>query len=224
MLPTKTIFTSLARWSVCLLWLGACSPDSGKGASQPQNARSSQAGAGFFPTAGGGAIGVTPGVAGGGALGSTIPGLLPPPDPSTAGATSGCRNATIGFLIDGSGSMCEPFGGATRWTALRTALLDKTNGLIYKVNNLATIGMYLYDGSIDLMLAMQTTAGAPPSTCTSPGTLRRLNMGACPQIVEVAPAPMNAAKIDAKYPSAQARPGSHVQPAVHHPRDRRPAQ
>jgi hypothetical protein len=203
MLPTKTIFTSLARWSVCLLWLGACSPDSGKGASQPQNARSSQAGAGFFPTAGGGAIGATPGVAGGGALGSTIPGLLPPPDPSTAGATSGCRNATIGFLIDGSGSMCEPFGGATRWTALRTALLDKTNGLIYKVNNLATIGMYLYDGSIDLMLSMQATAAAPPSTCMSPGTLRRLNMGECPQIVEVAPAPMNAAKIDAKYPATE---------------------
>jgi hypothetical protein len=200
MLPTKTRF--VARTSVCLLLLGACSPSSAtrSNSSQAQAGHAALSGGGLLPVGGVGAGRVTPGVAGGGNLGN-LPGLLPPADPN-ATTGSGCRNATIAFLIDGSGSMCESFGNSTRWGELRKALLDKASGLIYKVNNLATMGMYLYDGSIDIQLATSAAAG-PASTCMSPGTVRRINSGECPQIVEVAPAPMNAAKIDAKYPNAE---------------------
>jgi hypothetical protein len=97
--------------------------------------------------------------------------------------------------------MCEPFGNSTRWTELRNALLDKTKGLIYKLQSQASFGMYLYDGSIDLSLTQQ--GGTAASTCTSPGTGRRLNAMACEQIVEVKPAAQNAAAIDQRYPAQE---------------------
>jgi len=125
-----------------------------------------------------------------------VPGTTAP-----ASIGNGCVNATVAFVIDGSGSMCEPFGSSTRWTALRGALLDKTKGLIYKLQSQASFGLYLYDGSLDPSLLQQ--GGAAASSCTSPGTRTRLNATGCEQIVEVKPAAQNAAAIDMRYPAQE---------------------
>jgi hypothetical protein len=200
-LTTRTL-TRIAGTAVSLVALAACAPPTSgaRGSGNEHSGGSAQSGGGVFPSAGGSA---TSGAAGNSTLGGTpnTPGLLAMVDASAAGP-SGCKAATVAFLVDGSGSMCEPFGNSTRWTELRKALLDKTTGLIYKVDNLASFGMYLYDGSIDLSLAMTAAAG-PASTCTSPGTFRRINMGDCPQIISVPPAPNNAAAIDQKYPTSE---------------------
>jgi hypothetical protein len=130
-------------------------------------------------------------------------GLLPPPVGGVGGGAGGCRPATIAFVIDGSGSMCEKFGNSTRWGELRAALLQKGTGLLYRIDMLATFGMYLYDGTIDLNLAsMATGSAATNPACGSLGALRRA-MGVCPQIIEVKPAPANAARIDAMYPATE---------------------
>jgi hypothetical protein len=129
-------------------------------------------------------------------------GVLPPPT-AGVGDSGGCRPATIAFVIDGSGSMCEKFGNSTRWGELRAALLTKGTGLIYKINALATTGLYIYDGTIDLNLAgMATGSAATNPQCAGLAALRR-TMGPCPQMIEVKPAMGNAAKIDTAYPFAE---------------------
>jgi len=129
-------------------------------------------------------------------------GVLPPPT-AGVGDSGGCRPATIAFVIDGSGSMCETFGNSTRWRELRAALLQKGAGLMYKINSLATFGLYLYDAPIDLALAgMATGSAATNPQCAAISAIRR-STGACPQILEVKPAMNNAARIDAMYPQAE---------------------
>ena len=165
------------------------------------------AGGGAFPPAGGlagtGAItGTAGGVAPGGNLSNPAPGLLPEPPPVMGGA-GGCRHSTVAFVIDGSGSMCEPFGMSTRWNELRVALLDKTRGLIYKLQATANFGLYLYDGSIDTALLMSSPASMMGSGCSSLGSLRRIGATGCDQIVEVRAAANNAAMIDSRYPAAE---------------------
>jgi hypothetical protein len=114
-----------------------------------------------------------------------------------------CRNATVAFVVDGSGSMCESFGNSTRWGELRKALLDKQTGLVYRLQSIATFGLYIYDGSVDFSV-MQTGAAAMGggSACAAQGTFRRM-MGMCPQIVEVKPAANNAAVIDQMFPTME---------------------
>jgi hypothetical protein len=115
-----------------------------------------------------------------------------------------CRNATIAFVVDGSGSMCEPFGNSTRWGELRNALVAKQTGLVYRLQSIASFGLYIYDGSIDFSV-MQTGAaamGGGGSMCAAAGTFRRM-MGMCPQIVEVKPAANNAGIIDQMFPAME---------------------
>jgi len=135
--------------------------------------------------------------------GNAAPGglIIAPSAAGTSGGGDGCHDATIAFLIDGSGSMCEPFGNSTRWTELRNALLTKGTGLMYRLNGLSSLGMYLYDGGIDFQLALQQPMTGPMATCMGGGGRRGSN--GCPQIVEVKPAPSNAAAIDAKYPMVE---------------------
>ena len=119
------------------------------------------------------------------------------------GMPSSCRKATIAFVVDGSGSMCEPFGNSTRWGELRGALLTMQTGLVYRLQSVAAFGLYVYDGSVDFMLA-QSGGGAPSGgmipQCEVEATLRRM-MGMCPQIVEVKPGDNNAAMIDKMFPA-----------------------
>jgi hypothetical protein len=196
----------IANTWYCLLALAvaACSSaDSTPPGSASRTGRSAQGNA--VPSLGGSGSGGPIAGSGPGSLSNPGGGLLPPAPPSTG--VSECRNATVAFVIDGSGSMCEAFGNSNRWQELRTALLDKAMGLIYRVQSFGSFGMYLYDGSIDFQLASMAPAAMPAAgggmmgmMCAggAPG-LRRSN--ACPQIVEVKPAKMNAAKIDAMYPA-----------------------
>ena len=51
------------------------------------------------------------------------------------------NNPTVVFVIDGSGSMCAPFGnGGTRWQSLRRALLYPMSGLIYRLQDAVRFG------------------------------------------------------------------------------------
>lgn len=72
---------------------------------------------------------------------------------------------SILLLIDRSGSMQrENFGNVTRWSAVRTALVDQTNGVVTQLEAKAYFGAMLYD-----------TIGACPNLVTRP---RELNNAA----------------------------------------------
>jgi hypothetical protein len=138
---------------------------------------------------------------------------MPPPGAGKAGGAmmmTECASAlinvsrntpTIYFVLDGSGSMCAQFGGSTRWKALRTALVDPTKGLIYRLQNAVTFGATLYDGTIDLGLALSANITNDPACALMYATMK--DTGMCPQMIDVPPAPMNAAAIDMKFPMTE---------------------
>ncbi|MDQ3339012.1 MAG: VWA domain-containing protein [Myxococcota bacterium] len=51
---------------------------------------------------------------------------------------------SISLLIDRSGSMAEPIGNTNRYNAIRTSLVDPTNGVITKLQSKAYFGASLY--------------------------------------------------------------------------------
>ncbi|MDH5672950.1 MAG: hypothetical protein OEZ06_12420 [Myxococcales bacterium] len=108
---------------------------------------------------------------------------------------------TIEFVVDGSGSMCAVFGPQTRWTALRSALLDPVEGLIYRLQQTVVFGSVIYDGTIDQFLALGAV-GTPSPPCAS-NYLQMKAAGECPQLVDVPPALNNAAAIDAGFPQVE---------------------
>jgi hypothetical protein len=150
-------------------------------------------GTGAGPRSGAGANGPR-----GGSDGFGNPSNVPPPPVGGARGSSKCLEPTIQFVVDGSGSMCEPFGGSTRWTELRKALLDQNSGLITKLAGRASFGMMIYDGTVDLSLA----TGGGGSPCSGRGALMR-NMGECPQLREVAPAFNNYDMINRMFPQQE---------------------
>jgi hypothetical protein len=114
-----------------------------------------------------------------------------------------CKEPVVVFVVDGSGSMCAPFGNATRWTALRTALVDKTQGLIYKLQDRGDFGVLIYDGGIDFMVASMATNASPSPMCAGTATLRRAMNTMCPQLVEVTPGRGKAGAIDTAFPQME---------------------
>ena len=113
---------------------------------------------------------------------------------------------TILFVIDGSGSMCAPFGGSTRWQSLRTALLDPTNGLIYRLQQSVSFGMMLYDGTIDfaaLVGGIGAMGGGGMTNGCEAMYFDKKAEGDCPGLVELAPAVGNAMAIDMMYPATE---------------------
>jgi hypothetical protein len=122
------------------------------------------------------------------------------------GMPSKCKQPTIVFVVDGSGSMCAPFGNATRWTAVRSVLLDRSQGLLYKLQDRGDFGVLIYDGGIDLTAAGMVTMspGASPNPmCAGAATLFRAGNPQCPQMVEVAPGRNKAMAIDMAFPQRE---------------------
>ena len=152
---------------------------------------------------------------------STTPGLLPATGtgllPTVSKPTPGdeiCASAvvqtnknmpTVVFVVDGSGSMCAPFGETTtRWQALRSALLDPMKGLIYRLQNAVRFGITLYDGTIDPMLSDATSLIQNPPCALIYATLGGKNMGMCPQLLEAMPPKLdNASAIDMVFPQVE---------------------
>jgi Mg-chelatase subunit ChlD len=130
---------------------------------------------------------------------------------SGSGSDEECATATVHtsiatpvilFVVDGSGSMCETFGGSTRWQALRTALLDPTNGLVYKLQGSVVFGTMIYDGTIDFMALASATNQSPAPECAGMYTAMKAT-GECPQLIQVAPALNNAPALDAAFPATE---------------------
>jgi hypothetical protein len=129
---------------------------------------------------------------------------------------------TIVFVIDGSGSMCAPFGQATRWQALRNALLDPMSGLVYRLQNTVRFGATLYDGTIDANLALggvDSVIQNPPCSLLS-GVLGGKDAGMCPQLLEAMPPALNnAQKIDLAYPQVELGGSTPTDRAMDHVMD-----
>jgi hypothetical protein len=128
---------------------------------------------------------------------------------------------TIVFVIDGSGSMCELFGDSgTRWQALRTALLDPSRGLIYRLQDSVSFGATLYDGTIDTdqsQTAMVDSLIQNPPCALLQAVLK--TAGACPLLVE-APAKLgNAQAIDMIYPEVELGGSTPTDKAMNHVMD-----
>jgi hypothetical protein len=127
------------------------------------------------------------------------PGMLAPVMAAPGGASS-CLDAVVLFVIDGSGSMCDVFGTATRWTALRSALLDPMGGVIPRLEAEAQFGLMIYDGSIDPAAAGMATMGSPSPMCAGFGGLGNSQ---CPRYSQVPPKFMNAAAINQAFPAKE---------------------
>ena len=131
------------------------------------------------------------------------------------------NNPTVVFVIDGSGSMCAPFGnGGTRWQSLRRALLDPMTGLIYRLQDAVRFGATLYDGTIDLLLAltapMGSTAQNPPCSLNS---AMGKEVGMCPLLLEAPAKPGNAMAIDTIFPARELGGSTPTDRAMSHVMD-----
>jgi hypothetical protein len=106
------------------------------------------------------------------------------------------------FVLDGSGSMCAPFGGATRWSAVRGALLGQMDGLIYRLQQTVHFGMLIYDGTIDPLVLLLSTESSPSPACAGM-YLGAKAMGECPGLAQVPVALNNAMAIDTAFPQTE---------------------
>lgn len=56
---------------------------------------------------------------------------------------------TVSLLIGRSGSMSSDFDGRSRWDALRSALMNSTDGVVSRLQHDVRFGLYLYTGGGD---------------------------------------------------------------------------
>lgn len=188
---------------VGLFVLGACAQEAAPTPGRP-GGRQGVTGSGFKP----GSSGLTPRSGGAGSLGGLstpgqTPGIIPiagasstPDDGDTCG--QGMLNnprvtPVVWLVIDGSGSMAEPFGDITRWDALRAALMDPNGGVVPSLESQVKFGMVMYDGPLPGG-GMMTLPDGGPATGAPPTE-------ECPRLATVEPALMNFAAIEAMYPT-----------------------
>jgi hypothetical protein len=185
------------------LLLASCSADSPTSTRRPQTVPGGGASGGASPLGGGTGGGFGNPNGGNGIAGSS--------SVNTGGTGHACADAMVQtaiaepdilFVVDGSGSMCENFGGSTRWTALRTALLDPMNGLIFRLQQAVDFGMLLYDGTIDPLLAITAIGGSPTPQCSAMYIEAKAS-GDCPQLIKVPVAKNNAMAIDMAFPATE---------------------
>ncbi len=195
------------------------------------------------PSTGGGGSASQLGSGVSGSAGTFGNAMNPPAAPATHPVTSGISDAglrmgecasalvnvsknmpTIVFVVDGSASMCADLGGATRWQALRTALLDPTNGLVYRLQDSVSFGATIYDGTIDPTAFF--AGGMPPAMPGTPenpecaaGATVPDNVTDCPHLVEVPPALNNAAALDSMFPMMEIGGSTPTDKALSHVMD-----
>ena len=212
---------SRAGWVLLVSFLcsGACGDGDAGGRPTPSPNGTAARGA-IGGTGAGGSTSPIPngqaGFTGGGRGGSSAMGMAGRRGNDCANAMVNTSASTpdILFVIDGSGSMCAGFGGGTRWQALRTALLEPANGLIYKLQTSAVFGMVLYDGTIDLFLALSALGSSNPE-CALPYTAMKAE-GMCPGFVEVPMALNNAMAIDMAFPQTELGGSTPTDRAMNH--------
>jgi Mg-chelatase subunit ChlD len=193
--------------SLLCLSLLACSADD----TQPgvtRRASPNRAAAGSFGLSAGSAATGTAATSG-----SLIPNTLGNANMNTHASCAGTnvqagrKQPIVTLVIDGSGSMCAAFGNATRWTALRSALMD-ADGVVAKLQGVVSFGMTLYDGPIDLTGFLgglgtggggRMGGGGQNPQCASMSSQNSMNKS-CPNMVEVPVALNNAQAIAAMYP------------------------
>jgi hypothetical protein len=121
-------------------------------------------------------------------------------DSTPVSIDSSCSSPTVLFVVDGSGSMSEGFGGPSRWQALRSALLDPMTGFISRFQDKASFGLLIYDGSIETGRS-QSGASAAANMC--PTAMSAMSDAMCPRLVSVPPMFTNLSAIDTMYPATE---------------------
>jgi Mg-chelatase subunit ChlD len=212
----RSIGGRAVRFALIVAAVYACSGDTAGG--RPPPTPNGRAGTGVASGAG---IGSIPNPNQGGQTGAGTGSL---PRGGGGGRSNVCAEAMVNtssvtpdvlFVIDGSGSMCDQFSGATRWQALRTALLDQANGLIFMLQAQAVFGMVLYDGTIDPLLALTAIGGSSNPECAL-GYLATKAEGLCPQLIEVPLALSNAMAINTAFPMTELGGSTPTDKAMNH--------
>jgi hypothetical protein len=127
--------------------------------------------------------------------------------------TSGRKQPIVTLVIDGSGSMCAPFGDSTRWQTLRSALLD-ADGIVSRLQGVVSFGMAMYDGPLEFggllggliggaaMGGAAMGGSAQNPACALMGAQNSMGK-TCPNLINVPAVLNNAAAITAMYPTME---------------------
>lgn len=99
---------------------------------------------------------------------------------------------TVWLVLDGSGSMVEMLGETSRWNALRSALMDPTDGVVKSLEADVSFGMVIYDGATLGGIQQPLPDGGIAMFSAPPATT-------CPRLVTVEPAMNNFAMLDMSY-------------------------
>jgi hypothetical protein len=122
-------------------------------------------------------------------------------DSTPVSVDSSCSSPTVLFVVDGSGSMSEGFGGPSRWQALRAALLDPMAGFIPRFQDKASFGLLIYDGSIAAAAGQTGSPAGANAVC--PSAMSAMSDAMCPRLVSVPAMFTNLTAIDANYPAKE---------------------
>jgi hypothetical protein len=106
------------------------------------------------------------------------------------------RNAAHLARLDGSGSMCDAVKGATRWSAVRAALVAG----IEQTQLGALFGAFVFDGTIGLLHAAVVLDGRRGLNAQAP---TRKQSGDRPLLVQISPALDNAGALQAALPATE---------------------
>lgn len=118
---------------------------------------------------------------------------------------------TVQLLLDQSGSMNDPYGGTTRWQALRNALIDPTSGVVKNLASKVVFGATLYSAR------SSNNVNQPPCPLLASTPARALNnFNAVQSLLQVNPIQdtPTAPSIDAVVADFAARPAMQGSPPI----------
>lgn len=80
---------------------------------------------------------------------------------------------TVWLVVDGSSSMAEDFQGTSRWTALRSALMDPT-GVVPALETAVRFGLVIYNGPAENLIGPIIGAAGSGGSCNAPENINPL--------------------------------------------------